>query len=139
MSWLHFLATGEPAFRFSQFRSAARQSNHPSADSGRNAFRASKKREQNPVENAIINPGTKRSVIIDIPGAPLGAGGAIPEGFPGRFDRLVMHTFIHWLVDNGGVLAVVVTAGVAILLVCCLECSNCSCSEKDDLFKHHEV
>jgi len=50
-----------------------------------------------------------------------------------------MNGFVHWLVANGGVLAVVVTAGVAILLVCCLECSDCSCREKDDLFKRHEV
>lgn len=46
---------------------------------------------------------------------------------------------MHWLAMNGGVLAVLVTAGVAILLVCCLECSNCSKREKDDLFHRHEV
>jgi hypothetical protein len=28
---------------------------------------------------------------------------------------------------------------VAVLLFCCLECSDCGCREKDDLFKRHEV
>ena len=88
----------------------------------------------------IINPGTGRSVIRNIPGTPAGSGGAgTPEWFPEWFDGLYMNGFVHWLVANGGVLAVVVTAGVAILLVCCLECSDCSCREKDDLFKRHEV
>ena len=36
-------------------------------------------------------------------------------------------------------LAVLVTVGVAVLLVCCLECSDCSKSEKDELFHRHEV
>jgi hypothetical protein len=27
--------------------------------------------------------------------------------------------------------------GVALLLVCCLECTHCKCREKDDLFRHH--
>lgn len=46
---------------------------------------------------------------------------------------------LHWLIANGSVLAVVVTAGVAVLLVCCLECSHCSKREDDDLFHRHEV
>ena len=45
----------------------------------------------------------------------------------------------HWIAMNAGVLAVVVTAGVAIFLVCCLECSDCSGREKDELFHRHEV
>lgn len=44
---------------------------------------------------------------------------------------------LHWLVSNGGVLAVIVTAGIAVLLVCCLECSDCSGREKDELFHRH--
>ncbi len=36
---------------------------------------------------------------------------------------------------NANILAIVVTVGVALLLVCCLECTNCSCRDKDDLFK----
>lgn len=44
----------------------------------------------------------------------------------------------HWLVINEGVLAVLVTVGVAVLLVCCMECSHCPRREKDDLFRPPE-
>jgi hypothetical protein len=50
-----------------------------------------------------------------------------------------MSNLMHWLGVNGNILAVLITAGVAVLLVCCLGCTNCSCREKDDLFKRHEV
>ena len=50
-----------------------------------------------------------------------------------------MTGFINWLEVNANVLAVLVTVGVAVLLICCLECSNCAGQEKDDLFKHHGV
>jgi hypothetical protein len=50
-----------------------------------------------------------------------------------------MHSLIHWLMTSGVLLAVIVTAGVAILLVCCLGCSKCGCREKDDIFSRHEV
>ena len=50
-----------------------------------------------------------------------------------------MNGLVHWLGINASVLAVLVTVGVAVLLVCCLECSNCSGREKDDLFHHHEL
>ncbi len=46
---------------------------------------------------------------------------------------------MHWIGVNGNVLAVLVTVGVAILLVCCLECTKCSGRDKDDIFHHHEV
>ncbi len=46
---------------------------------------------------------------------------------------------MHWLLMNGGILAVLVTAGIAVLLVCCLECSDCSKREKDDLFHRNEL
>jgi hypothetical protein len=49
-----------------------------------------------------------------------------------------MQTITHWLTANGSVLAVLVTVGVAVLLVCCLECTKCGCRDKDDLFDHHE-
>ncbi len=52
---------------------------------------------------------------------------------------LAMSTLMHWLGVNGNILAVLITVGVAVLLVCCLECSDCGCREKDDLFKRHEV
>ena len=61
--------------------------------------------------------------------------------FRGRvLDRVMsMNTLAHWLVVNASVLAVLVTVGVAVFLICCLECSNCSCREKDEIFHRHEV
>jgi hypothetical protein len=50
-----------------------------------------------------------------------------------------MHTMVHWFAANEGFFAVLITAGVAVLLVCCLACSHCSCREKDDLFNRREV
>lgn len=50
-----------------------------------------------------------------------------------------MTSLFHWFEVNTSVLAVLVTLGVAVLLVCCLECSDCSHRDKDDLFKRHEV
>jgi len=50
-----------------------------------------------------------------------------------------MDTLIHWFLANGSVLAILVTAGVAVLLVCCLGCSNCGCREKDEIFKRRQV
>jgi hypothetical protein len=43
------------------------------------------------------------------------------------------------LTANEGILAVVVTAAVAVFLICCLGCSNCSCRDKDDLFRRRQV
>ena len=50
-----------------------------------------------------------------------------------------MQHLTQWLTVNGSTLAVLVTIGVAVLLVCCLECTKCGCREKDDLFNRHEV
>jgi hypothetical protein len=50
-----------------------------------------------------------------------------------------MGVLVHWLTVNGSVLAVLITVGVAVLLVCGLECTNCSKREKDDIFDHHEL
>jgi hypothetical protein len=50
-----------------------------------------------------------------------------------------MNSVVHWFGINASVLAVLVTVGVAVLLICCLECSNCSCRDKDDLFHRHEM
>jgi hypothetical protein len=50
-----------------------------------------------------------------------------------------MSNLMHWLGVNGNMLAILITVGVAVLLACCLECSNCGCREKDDLFKRHGV
>jgi hypothetical protein len=51
---------------------------------------------------------------------------------------LNMHGFLHWFAANGIVCAVVVTAGVAVFLVCTLGCSNCPCRDKDDLFRRRQ-
>ncbi len=65
-----------------------------------------------------------------------------PEG-PIRLVRgmvlWLMHFMAHLFAANANVLAILVTLGVAVLLVCCLECTNCPCREKDDLFKRHEI
>jgi hypothetical protein len=50
-----------------------------------------------------------------------------------------MSSLMHWLGANGNILAVLIAVGVAVLLACCLECSDCGCREKDDLFNRHEV
>jgi hypothetical protein len=50
-----------------------------------------------------------------------------------------MHSLMHWFATNESILALVVTVGVAVLLVCCLECTHCPCREKDDLFRRHQV
>jgi hypothetical protein len=47
--------------------------------------------------------------------------------------------WLHWILVSGSLVALVVTIGVAILLVCCLSCSHCPLKEKDDLFKRGEV
>jgi hypothetical protein len=50
-----------------------------------------------------------------------------------------MHNLFQWLVTSGSLLALVVTAGVAVLLVCCLGCAKCPCREKDEIFRRREV
>ncbi|MGA2219910.1 MAG: hypothetical protein ABSG51_17605 [Terracidiphilus sp.] len=50
-----------------------------------------------------------------------------------------MQNLIHWFATSGSLLAVVVTVAVALLLVCCLGCSECPCRDKDDLFRRHEM
>jgi hypothetical protein len=52
---------------------------------------------------------------------------------------LKIHGFVHWVAAHETVMAIVITAAVALLLVCCLECTNCGCREKDDIFTHHGV
>ena len=50
-----------------------------------------------------------------------------------------MHDLGHWLAVNGSVLAVLVTVGVAILLVSCLECTHCPKRKKDEIFNRNEI
>jgi N-acyl-D-aspartate/D-glutamate deacylase len=56
-----------------------------------------------------------------------------------RVGFLDMHNLVHWFATNESILAIVVTAGVAVLLVCCLGCSNCPSRDKDDLFSRREI
>jgi hypothetical protein len=50
-----------------------------------------------------------------------------------------MNNVFHWFAVNASVLAVLVTVGIAVLLICCLECSDCSCREKDVFFHRNEL
>ena len=50
-----------------------------------------------------------------------------------------MHTLVQWFSIADNALAVLVTVGVAVLLVCCLECSDCRGREKDDIFRRHHA
>jgi hypothetical protein len=46
---------------------------------------------------------------------------------------------IRWLAMHAMLLTILVTAGVALLLGCCLACSNCSCRDKDNVFRRHAL
>ena len=48
-----------------------------------------------------------------------------------------MQDLSYWLVVNGSILAGLVTVGVAVLLICCIECTRCPKCEKDDIFQQH--
>ena len=50
-----------------------------------------------------------------------------------------MNSLIQWFASADNALAVLVTIGVAVLLVCCLECSDCRHPENDDIFRHRQV
>ncbi|MGA8042232.1 MAG: hypothetical protein WCA37_05460 [Terracidiphilus sp.] len=51
----------------------------------------------------------------------------------------LMRVLAHLFALNANVLAFLVTLGIAVLLVCCLECTKCPCRDKDDIFNRHEV
>jgi len=51
----------------------------------------------------------------------------------------IMHALVRTIETHASLVAAVVTAGVALLLACCLGCSNCSKKDKDDLFSRHEL
>lgn len=50
-----------------------------------------------------------------------------------------MHSLIQWFTTVENAVAVLVTVGVAVFLVCCLECTECPSRDKDELFRRHEV
>jgi hypothetical protein len=50
-----------------------------------------------------------------------------------------MHSLIHWFLVYENAIAVLVTLGVALLFVCCMECSDCPSRDKDELFNRHAL
>ncbi|MGP8226527.1 MAG: hypothetical protein ACLQGT_10285 [Terracidiphilus sp.] len=50
-----------------------------------------------------------------------------------------MESLIHWFAYDGNAISVMVTVCIAVLLVCCLECTDCRSRDKDDLFRHHAI
>ena len=50
-----------------------------------------------------------------------------------------MLSFLQGFATSENLLAALVAAGVAVLLVCCLECIHCPNREDDDLFRHHHA
>jgi hypothetical protein len=50
-----------------------------------------------------------------------------------------MDSLIHWFTVDGNAISVLVTLGIAVLLVCCLECSHCPNRDQDDIFRHHAI
>lgn len=45
----------------------------------------------------------------------------------------------QWFENHAGALAAIVTAAVALFLVCCIECGTRPDREEDDLFHRHEL
>jgi hypothetical protein len=50
-----------------------------------------------------------------------------------------MFGLFHGIARSENLLAALVTVGVAILLICCLECTECPRREKDDIFRRREL
>jgi hypothetical protein len=52
---------------------------------------------------------------------------------------MTMDNLIQWFTDYENIVAVLVTLGVALLVVCCLECVTSPSRDKDDIFNRHTV
>ena len=50
-----------------------------------------------------------------------------------------MMSLIHWFAAHAILFTILVTAGIALLIACCIGCSNCSRAKKDDIFTRHEA
>jgi len=50
-----------------------------------------------------------------------------------------MNSLIRWFETDGNALAVVVTAGIAVLVISSLACICYPSRDKDDLFRHHSI
>jgi hypothetical protein len=52
---------------------------------------------------------------------------------------MTMDSLAQWFTDYGNAVAFLVTLGVGLLLVCCLECITSPSRDKDDIFNRHAV
>jgi len=50
-----------------------------------------------------------------------------------------MSIILHWFYIHENVLALIITAAVALLVVCTMECTSCPGCDKDDLFRRHNL
>jgi hypothetical protein len=50
-----------------------------------------------------------------------------------------MQSLLQWFTTFDNAFALLVTLGVAFFLFCCLECTDCSGRDKDELFRHHAM
>jgi hypothetical protein len=50
-----------------------------------------------------------------------------------------MHGLLHWFAEDDNALAALVTANVALLIICCLVCTRCSTRDKDEIFRRHTL
>ena len=49
-----------------------------------------------------------------------------------------MFSFLHGFAAVENLVAALATIGIALLLICCVECYHCPEREKDDLFRHRK-
>jgi hypothetical protein len=68
-----------------------------------------------------------------------GAIGRLVSGDRIRLQELDMQSVAHWFSTGATIIALVITAAVAIFLVCCVECTKCPKKEKDEIFNRHEL
>jgi predicted membrane-bound mannosyltransferase len=50
-----------------------------------------------------------------------------------------MQSLVHWFAVHEVILALLVAAGVGVLVVSCMGCSNCPSRDKDDIFRRHDL
>lgn len=82
------------------------------------------------------NPGDEPYVIM------VGIAWSILEARCRRSCRLlevIMHSVVNWFSTGATIIALVITAAVAIFLVCCMECTKCPKKDKDEIFTRHEL
>jgi len=51
---------------------------------------------------------------------------------------MTMH-LVHWFAVHEIILALLVTAGVGVLIISCVGCSNCPSRDKDDIFRRRDL